>query len=112
MRRSIGDNQSLPLWRVPLARTADPETSHAAAEAIRDKLGEQHRAVLLAMHRYPGRTSRELAAVSDLTNEQIHKRRKELERIGMIEVSDQRECTVGGRMCQVYRLTNLGESKC
>ena len=51
----------------PRARASDPETSHEAAAAIKasGELGRQQRAVLDLVRRFPGRTSIELAALSD-----------------------------------------------
>lgn len=51
----------------PRARATDPQTSHEAAEAIKasGELGRQQAAVLALVRRFPGRTSIELAALSE-----------------------------------------------
>lgn len=52
---------------LPRARTTDPETSHVAAERIREtgQLRESQRVVLDAVTRWPGRTAVELGQLLD-----------------------------------------------
>lgn len=64
----------------PRARRSDPETSHAAAERLREsgKLREQQRQVLDALTRWPGSTAVELATNSGLDRYLVSRRLPEL----------------------------------
>lgn len=81
-----------------LARPTDPGTSHLAASHA--KLAatrmEHFCAILDAVIAHPGLTAQELAQVCPLTNEQIHRRIKEMEEAGLIRRPSARTCTVTG----------------
>ena len=72
----------------PLARRSDPTSSHAAAEAMQasGKADSQREIVVDAVYRWPGKTSKELAAMPGaLERHQIARRLKEAETLGLIE---------------------------
>ena len=63
-----------------LSRGLDPPSSHAAAEGItRSGSRESMKSrVLKALHRWPGSTSKELAALMDVPHAPVHKRLPDL----------------------------------
>lgn len=86
------------LSRSPAAATADPITSHLAAEAVtqsglRDRQALQ---VLEAVRRFPGKTSRELAAASGLDRHMCGRRLGELRSSGLVRNGETRVCAVSG----------------
>jgi hypothetical protein len=94
-----------PVVETPAARNSDPITSHLAAEEItRSGLrGNQQRQCAEAVKQFPGHTCRELAALSRIPNEVLHKRLKECVTAGAIYHSaEPRECTVTRRKAMVY----------
>ncbi len=70
------------LTRAPLARNTDPESSHEAADLLREsgELTRQEQLVADLVHRFPGRTGRELAAESGTDYHLIMRRVRDLER--------------------------------
>lgn len=80
------------------ARRDDPSTSHEAAsniEACGD--ADKHRRILAeTIHANPGKTSGELPHYCELMFEQVHKRLKEVEKVGLIERGKARICSVRG----------------
>lgn len=66
---------------LPRSRSADPVTSHEAADAVRKSgaLAGQQLAVLAAVKRWPGLTSLELAARLKLDRYQVARRLPEIE---------------------------------
>lgn len=86
------------LSRGPAAATADPVTSHLAAEAV-TKSGERDRQamqVLEAVRQFPGRTSRELAAASGLDRYVCGRRLGELRSAGFVRNGEMRACAESG----------------
>lgn len=69
------------LFEAPIARTSDPQTSHAAATAIAPKLTGLRAKCLELIQSNPGITGAEIGAVS----ESLRKRLRELECDGLIE---------------------------
>lgn len=65
----------------PRARNTDPETSHLAADDLKasGRLAAQQQLILTAVQRYPGRTSRELAAEINADRHMVARRLPELE---------------------------------
>jgi hypothetical protein len=83
----------------PIARTTDPDSSRAAAEAI-TRSGERQRQtseVLRLVREHPGRTSLELTRFTDLDRYQVARRLPELEQGLRIRKGEIRACTVGNR---------------
>lgn len=93
-----GDDLVTPPRIQAAARRTDPETSHEAAQNV-EANGEasQHRRILAeTIEEHPGLTSGELPQHCELLFEQVHKRLKEVERLGHIERGEPRICTVRG----------------
>lgn len=98
------------LFAAPLARRADPATSHAAAQKIAPKLGGQLARILNLIRQYPDCTAGELAAHSsgELDQVTICKRVSILDRDGLIEINEQgRPCRVRGNLARTYRATTF-----
>ena len=82
-------------YTVPRVHKRDPVSSSVAADkAERDgTIGRQARATLALVRRYPGRTSKELAALSSLDRYQLARRLPELRTAGVVERTDEEsEC--------------------
>ncbi|MFW6340673.1 MAG: MarR family transcriptional regulator [Wenzhouxiangella sp.] len=82
----------------PASRRTDPQTSRGA-EAEINATGErakQQKVVLQMLHRYPGRTSRELATVTGLDRYLVARRLPELEP-ELARRGEAKRCSVGGR---------------
>lgn len=64
----------------PVARATDCKTSHLAAASVKQdgSRAKQAKAVLAALHRWPNSTARELAHLSGLDKEVVHRRLPEL----------------------------------
>lgn len=72
---------------LPLARRTDPPSSHRAAEAITrsGQRAAQKLAVLQALQRFDGSTSRELSELAGLDRYAVARRLPELERDGRVK---------------------------
>lgn len=82
----------------PRAATADPATSHEAADRIAPTADQQAARVADWVRRHPGKTSRELAAVvtdRDLDRHAIARRLPEAEERGLVRRGEARACDVG-----------------
>lgn len=91
---SVSEQLSL-LARTPASRSTDPDSSHdAAAENTRSgaRASQQHR-VLMWVRRWPGRTSREIAALANVDRYMVARRLPELEPTH-IRKGDLRKCAV------------------
>ncbi len=84
---------------IPLARSADPRSSHEAADAaVESGLVSGHERLIVAAERlFPGRTGDEIGHALGLTNVQVLRRTRALERRGLIRRGDQRASQLTGR---------------
>jgi hypothetical protein len=89
------------LSNAPIARRFDPSTSHEAAEHItkNGSRARQQNAVLDLVKRFPGHTSAELAAKSDLEDggldrATVARRLPELRKAHLVKNGWDRACTV------------------
>ncbi len=125
MRTEPDDQLYLLPPREPKARGSDPQTSHLAAQGI-TRLADKQWAVLALFGEYhaafgatfAGATDREL--VSDYhagpgwrerprqTDSGLRTRRHELWEAGMVERCGERKDPSGGRLMQVWRITDKG----
>lgn len=92
------------LSRSPASATADPPTSHAAEleinqSGLRDRQALQ---VLEAVRQWPGRTSRELAAVSGLERHLVARRLPELRDAGFVRQGEIRRCAESHRLALTW----------
>ena len=80
----------------PAARTTDPASSHVAAEQVHNSgaAARQRERVIDLVYMHPGKTSKELAALSDLDRYQIARRLPEAEKAGVVrrEAKGRNEC--------------------
>jgi hypothetical protein len=85
---------------VPAARSTDVETSHiAAAEyTASGKRGTNVAKVIALVRANPGRTSAELARLSDLTRHEVARRLPEAEKAGAVYKGPKFRCTVNGTL--------------
>ncbi len=84
-----------------LARTTDPDTSHAAAKSMENQIGPQHQAVLSVLEQgFP------LAAeeIEDFLGYSTWRRMGELERKGLIERTEEKHKNRSGRMAYKYKI--------
>ena len=89
-----------------VARTTDPDTSHAAARDAR-ALSSPHRRLALQVLREAGDhglTDFELAARTGVPQTSIGVRRKELVRAGLVEPTDERRLSPSGSKAIVWRV--------
>lgn len=79
-----------PGQRPPRARRNDPDSSHLAADRMEKSgaMGEQMQAVLDAVKRYDGSTSKELAELSGLDRHAVARRLPELETKKLIHATE------------------------
>lgn len=98
----------------PVARTEDPETSHLSAKDVtKDGTRKlQSSKVLEAVRKWPDRTASELAELSEIPHEAVHKRLSELadtknggpfierknDEVGLVK----RRCSVTGKMALTW----------
>lgn len=92
-----------------LARTTDPDTSHAAAASqtpARRQRGQ--RLVLAALAQHGPLTDFEHEAISGLVQQSAGKRRLELQRRGLVEYGQERRDSPNGSPARVWRITEAG----
>lgn len=77
------------------ASRTDPATSREAAEAVKTDgtLTAARMAVLQALRRFPGSTSRELSERAGLDRHDVARRLPELERLGFVVKGEPRICS-------------------
>lgn len=86
-----------------LARSSDPQTSHAAADQIERTSATDHRRRLLAaVLSHPGLTCAELARQVGLDRHQCGKRLPELRQSGLIDNGPARVCSIAGSRQMVW----------
>ena len=97
-----------PDVRTPAARATDPDTSHAAAEAV-TKSGvraHQQRQVLAALREWPGCTSAELARHAHMDRYAVARRLPELVPLFAFR-GVSRNCHVSGRPAVTWWALNV-----
>ena len=95
-----------PLWAAArLARTADPATSHEAAEAILPDLTALLADTLAAVRRWPDRNALELERLAGVRERTFGRRLSELERRGLIRRLPARRCPFTGRSADTWIAT-------
>jgi len=84
----------------PLSRASDPRSSAQAADfAVESGLRDSHEARIVARVReQPGETGDEIGQALGLTNVQVLRRTRALERKGLVRRGEQRASRVSGRM--------------
>lgn len=90
------------------ARSADPVTSHRAADHVEATGQAQREAaiVLRSLRDLPGRTSRELAELAGLDRYMVARRLPELREAGHAENGPDRACASSGRSAMTWTATN------
>lgn len=101
--------EQLPLDFEPkkLARRGDPETSHLAAESIKEVTASQHRAILEFMRGKP-RNFFSTEQIGDRLGFPIWKRMVELERAGLVRKTNWLSRNRSGRKACTYAITQEG----
>jgi len=77
--------KQLFLFKDPMSRNSDPETSHEAANEVRFRASRHRLLALTTLKRFGPLTDYELAARTGLQQNSIGKRRKECQDAGLIE---------------------------
>lgn len=86
------------------ARHTDPETSHEAAESIRDQAWSLQRYVLWYLQKYGPMDDSELCDwLQQHSPSSVRTRRKELERMGLVEWTGEYGTTASGRRARLWR---------
>ncbi len=101
-----------PVVNTPAARATDPPTSHEAAEAntTSGRRQTQRQAVLEAVHRWPGRTTAELAKLMGVWLDVPRRRMSELVTGQVVREGSARICTICGTNCTTYWPTEGAKS--
>lgn len=97
------------LFDPPMARTTDPDTSHIAAQKMKDTgaMNKQSKWVLDSLKAANGSTYRELAAAMGLHNPNACARRlPDLRNKGLVVNGENRVCKVAGNKMQTWWLTS------
>jgi hypothetical protein len=103
----LAHSGQLPLFNLPstpLARPADPSTSHEAADHI-DATGVRSRMMRLALDLItanPGRAAAELEEMSGFHDGAVRKRLNDLRHAGRAKVGEPRTCAVTGRRAKTW----------
>jgi predicted ArsR family transcriptional regulator len=87
-----------------LARSGDPDSSHAAGRAVSSFATQHYAEIVRILEEHPQSTAGEIASHGYLSMVQVSRRMKELEKRGVIERVKFRTCTVGGRMATTWQL--------
>lgn len=82
---------------VPLARSSDPSTSHAAADEAKQLQERHHRIILAALEAHGPAGKDRLAVLTSLTGVQVCRRLVELERAGRIKWTGKTVKSTAGR---------------
>lgn len=108
----IVDGHLRPLFdfETPTARATDPQTSHEAAASVRPRAGSSRALALVALAAAGshGLSDFELAARTGVPQTSIGVRRKELQRVGLVETTDRRRPSPSGTPAIVWTITELG----
>lgn len=93
------------LFSQPVARTRDPDTSHAAGRDATKRRTEAQEAALRAFRANPsGLTDFELSDITGRIPTSIGKRRLELQRAGLVIATDERRPTPSGSSAIVWKV--------
>lgn len=111
----IEDRQEEFVFRDPVARMTDPDTSHEAAKDATFKASKHRKLALFALYDHGPMTDYELAAVTGLQQNSIGKRRGDCARAGLVRRlviggEDQKRPAPSGSMSLVWTLTPRGET--
>src|SRR4249920_2245228 len=113
----FGDDEGggLKPWQRPtdprtLARSADPPTSHAAAERLdAGRAGTVRRRLLAQFVRYPSLTADEATSAAGFdASDGAWKRVSDLKNLGLVEATGETRAGSSGRQQQVLRATEAG----
>lgn len=106
MNAITGDLFAMPQRRVetPIARRADPASSHLAAAEVTDSGTRAHQQAqtIAAVRAYPGRTSQELAELTQIDRYTLARRLPECVTAGAVRKGEQRACNVTGRLALTW----------
>ena len=90
---------------LPLFRRAGPATSKAAAERVSEFGGEHERLILQALSQGPAHKDC-IAERCGLTEQQVVRRLRAMERAGLVERTNETRPTASGRQATVWRAVN------
>lgn len=92
------------LWDQPVARTRDLPTAKAAGLAAAERRTENQERVLAVLRSHPeGLTDEQTGALLDMDKTTAGKRRLELERMGLVEMTDETRPTKRNRSATVWK---------
>lgn len=84
-------------FELPLARSSDPVTSHAAADSAKELQARHHRIILAALEAHGAAGKDRLAVLTSLTGVQVCRRLVELERMGKAAPTGKTVTSTAGR---------------
>jgi DNA-binding MarR family transcriptional regulator len=101
----MAERQNKALFDSPMAHRADPLTSFVAGERFErsGRLRGQMLLVLLALRKWPGKTSAELAQLAGLDHHAVARWLPNLASPGLAERGPERECQVCQAPCITWR---------
>lgn len=106
MNAMTGDLFAIPVRRVetPIARKTDPTSSHLAAAEITASGARAHQQAqtIAAVRAYPGRTSQELAELTQIDRYTLARRLPECVTAGAVRKGEQRPCGVTDRLALTW----------
>lgn len=97
-----------PSFSPPVARSSDPETSHAAARDATMSASAGRLLALRTLSERGPRTDFELAEITGWQQTSIGKRRGECAAAGLVEKTEQRRPSPSGSSAIVWKITAAG----
>lgn len=94
----------------PVARSTDPDTSHAAADSVSDETIRTSYMRILGVLNNEDRTDEEIAQILQgwPTLSGLRTRRCEMVRLGLVTWSGEKRTLKSGRKARVWAITDLG----
>jgi hypothetical protein len=83
---------------VPMARSSDPSTSHAAADAAKELQAKHHRIIVACLREHGPLGKDGIAARSRLDGVAVARRTTELHRAGLIRETGKKVLSTAGRL--------------
>lgn len=100
----IDNLAGLPMFEPPGSRASDPQTSHAAAESMKEPAAVQRQIIIDALACSGPQSADELDCTIGWRPTTAGRRLKELETAGLVERTEFFALTRSGRSAQVWKL--------
>jgi|GEM_PF-3994483 len=104
--RAAAQTPELPLFAPsPAARLTNPETSHAAAQSMREQARVQRASIVACLRQYGPQTADELDARLNWRPTTAGRRMAELAKLGTVRTNGETRPTRSGRAAEVWDVT-------